>query len=612
MSITNPSQSIQKGIRPGVQTNAPPVASSDIGFFQSPPQLTNQYEDDHVLRNILKRRIPSEILKQIEPDLYNLGGRVVGDIALMADDADEPNNYPRLRQYDAWNRRVDEITVSQGWKDLNTVAAEEGLVAIGFERQFNEYSRLYQFAKHYLFSPSSAVFLCPISMTDGAARLIELVDDDNLKAEFLPHLLSRDPKEFWTSGQWMTERPGGSDLGNSETLAVLSDPENNIWDINGFKWFSSATTADMTMLLARTVDPKTGLVTKGTKGLSLYVAKMRTPEGKMNGVRVHRLKNKYGTKALPTAELELNGMKAQMIGDIGRGIPKIATILNITRLYACLGVVTALRRSLAIAKDFATKRQAFTKSLSRLPLHITTLATLEMTSRASTQILFYAVELLGRTECLEGHPGYKQDSELLRFLTPIAKGFVCKIGLDCCSEAMEAIGGQGYMEEIGIGRQLRDAQVNTIWEGTTNVMAMDVLRVLKETKGRILNIFASTILSKIENSVSSDPEKFKAIGSIIKDALENTQTFVRQTTDSTQLEASSRQLMFALGRILAGTLLLEQASWAVANSISGAQEDVTVVRRWCTSNSFGEPITVLDKDSLLEEAKIVFGSQAKL
>ncbi|KAI9027473.1 hypothetical protein CLU79DRAFT_811656 [Phycomyces nitens] len=611
MSANKTLQSVQK-TRPGVQTEAPPVASSDVGFFQDPPILTNQYEDDHVLKNILKRRIPLEIMNQIEPDLYRLGDRVVGDIALMGDSADDPNNHPRLRQYDAWNRRIDEITVSQGWKDLNSAAAEEGLVAIAYERKFKEYSRLYQFAKNYLFAPSSAVFLCPVSMTDGAARLIELLDDEGLKADFLPHLLSRDPKEFWTSGQWMTERPGGSDLANSETLAVLSDPENNIWDINGFKWFSSATTADMTMLLARTIDPQTGMVTKGTKGLSLYIAKMRTPEGNMNGVRVQRLKNKYGTKALPTAELELKGMKAQMIGEVGRGIPKISTILNITRLYACLGVVSALRRSLAIAKVFATKRQAFTKQLDRLPLHITTLATLEITVRASTQILFYTVELLGKTECLQDSPGHKQDLEMFRFLTPIAKGFVCKIGISACSEAMEAIGGQGYMEEIGIGRQMRDSQVNTIWEGTTNVMAMDVLRVLKETKGRVMGIFSSTMAAKVETAVSVNPEIFKSIGSIINDALENIQVFVKNTTDPLQLEASARQLMFSLGRVLAAILLLEQASWAVAHGVPGAQDDVTVVRRWCTTNDFGQPITVLDQDSLLEEARIVFGPQARL
>lgn len=158
-----------------------------------------------------------------------------------------------------------------------------------------------------------------------------------------------------------------------------------------------------------------------------------------------------------------------------------------------MGVVCALRRSLAIAKDFAYKRQAFNNTLDKTPLHITTLAQLELIFRAGAQISFYCIELLGRTECIKDS---KNDAAILRFLTPIAKAYVCKIGVNACSEAMEALGGQGYMEDVGIGRQLRDAQVNTIWEGTTNVLAMDVLRVIRETKGQCILTFENVSASK--------------------------------------------------------------------------------------------------------------------
>lgn len=156
-----------------------------------------------------------------------------------------------------------------------------------------------------------------------------------------------------------------------------------------------------------------------------------------------------------------------------------------------MGVVCALRRSLAIAKDFAYKRRAFNNYLDKTPLHITTLAQLELVFRAGAQITFYACQLLGRTECIQES---KEDAAILRFLTPIAKAYVCKTGVNACSEAMEALGGQGYMEEVGIGRQLRDAQVNTIWEGTTNVLAMDVIRVIRETKGQCLVLFEQVIV----------------------------------------------------------------------------------------------------------------------
>ncbi|KAG1598376.1 hypothetical protein G6F47_006469 [Rhizopus delemar] len=471
------------------------IASASSGFMQDPPSLRNQYEDDIVLRNILKKTMPKSILDSIEPDLSRFGERVIGDILAMGDDVEDPNNYPRLKQYDAWCRRVDEITTAKGWKELNDVAAEEGLIAIAYERKYNEYSRIYQFAKQYLYSPSAAMYSCPLSMTgmiykNGAARVIELLGTQEMKETIYSRLISRDPKLFWTSGQWMTERPGGSDVSRSETVAELVDPSTNTWSVSGFKWFSSATTADIAMLLARTVDPKQGTVQPGSKGLSLFVAKMRNPDGSLNGVHVHRLKNKFGTKGLPTAELELVGMKATMMGNPGRGVPNIASILNISRIYASLGVVSYLRRSLAIAKDFSLKRQVFNQTLDKVPLHVTTLAGLELTFRACIQIVFCCIELLGRAECQKAT---KEDLLLLRLLTPISKCYVCKIGVQAISEAMEALGGQGYMDDTGLGRLLRDGQVNMIWEGTTNVMAVDVLRVMRETKNGCLTSFKKVI-----------------------------------------------------------------------------------------------------------------------
>ncbi|KAF7732476.1 hypothetical protein EC973_003221 [Apophysomyces ossiformis] len=571
-----------------------PKATSDIGFLQEPPSLKNQYEDDLVLQNILKRLLPSAVLDQIEPDLRRFGDRVVKDIAAMADDVENPQHYPRLRQYDAWCRRVDDITVANGWKQLNDVAAEEGLIAIAYERQFGEHSRLYQFAKQYLYAPSSAMYSCPLSMTDGAARVIELLGTQEMKETYYKRLTSRDAKRFWTSGQWMTERPGGSDVGRTETLAELVDAEQNLWHVNGFKWFSSATTADMTMLLARTVDPKTGHAQKGSKGLSLYIAEMRKPDGQLNGVRVHRLKEKYGTKGLPTAELQLNGMEARLVGKPGRGVPNIASILNITRIYAALGVVTALRRCLALAKDYASKRQVFLRPLDKIPLHITTLAQLELVFRAGAQIVFYEIQLLGRTECLNES---KEDALMLRFLTPIAKAYVCKTGVNACSEAMEALGGQGYMEEIGIGRQLRDAQVNTIWEGTTNVLAMDVVRVLRETNKTVLDTFEKILLDKINSAPLSALRSTTATN--IRHALRNIRHFVTMA-DPVQLETSARQLTFALGRVLAGVLLVEQATWAMTNNVPGATEDVAIAILWCAQREFTEGIPLTTNDSLLE------------
>ncbi|KAG1590266.1 hypothetical protein G6F48_004065 [Rhizopus delemar] len=587
------------------------IASASSGFMQDPPSLRNQYEDDIVLRNILKKTMPKSILDSIEPDLSRFGERVIGDILAMGDDVEDPNNYPRLKQYDAWCRRVDEITTAKGWKELNDVAAEEGLIAIAYERKYNEYSRIYQFAKQYLYSPSAAMYSCPLSMTgmiykNGAARVIELLGTQEMKETIYSRLISRDPKLFWTSGQWMTERPGGSDVSRSETVAELVDPSTNTWSVSGFKWFSSATTADIAMLLARTVDPKQGTVQPGSKGLSLFVAKMRNPDGSLNGVHVHRLKNKFGTKGLPTAELELVDMKATMMGNPGRGVPNIASILNISRIYASLGVVSYLRRSLAIAKDFSLKRQVFNQTLDKVPLHVTTLAELELTFRACIQIVFCCIELLGRAECQKAT---KEDLLLLRLLTPISKCYVCKIGVQAISEAMEALGGQGYMDDTGLGRLLRDGQVNMIWEGTTNVMAVDVLRVMRETKNGCLTSFKKVIEKKVKESTQVSDQLTKP-GQAIHTALANIDVFLQSASD--QLEANARQLTFALGRVLAGALLVEQAAFGLSHQIEGADQDLFAAQQWCIQPDFVQQMTPVIAHVVNQEAKMVYGPNAKI
>src|SRR4051812_32021748 len=187
-------------------------------FFQSPPRLGNQYLDDRALRALLERSLPAEVHAALAPELTRLGARAVGDIAAAGDEAEAQP--PRHVPYDAWGRRVDEIVVSDGWRRLDRIAAEEGIVATAYERRFGAGSRVAQLAKLYLYHPSSAIYSCPLAMTDGAARCLELYagDDPRLRAAFA-HLTSREPGEFWTSGQWMTERTGGSDVSGTSTIA---------------------------------------------------------------------------------------------------------------------------------------------------------------------------------------------------------------------------------------------------------------------------------------------------------------------------------------------------------------------------------------------------------
>src|SRR5687768_5671026 len=186
-------------------------------FQQTRPQLGNQYEDDHVLRSYLARVLPAEMLRSIEGSLFELG-RLSGGELYELQLADRLNE-PRLTQWDAWGNRIDRVELTPLWRVAERIAVEHGVVAVAYEQKHGSLSRVHQCALAYLFTPSTDIYSCPLAMTDGAARTLLGSGNQMLIDRAVHHLTSRDPKQFWTSGQWMTELTGGSDVGLSQTIA---------------------------------------------------------------------------------------------------------------------------------------------------------------------------------------------------------------------------------------------------------------------------------------------------------------------------------------------------------------------------------------------------------
>ncbi|KAI1308403.1 hypothetical protein EDD11_004293 [Mortierella claussenii] len=569
-------------------------ATADVGFKQDVPQAQNAYLQDPVMASVLERLLPAQVLQEITPDLIQISEWSITEGAALVARMEE--DQPRLRQYDSWCRRVDELLVTEAWNKQKAIAAREGIVAIAYERKYGQHSRIYQMAKLLLWSAGAGLYTCPIAMTDGCARVLELLGTQDIKDQVYTRLTSRDPSKFYTSGQWMTERPGGSDVGRTETQAVWNE-EKKAWLVSGFKWFSSATDADVTMLLARTHNPDPsmapGNMNAGSRGLSLYLAKVRDDEGKLNGVRIHRLKDKVGTKALPTAELQLDGMVAQQVGETHRGVRNISSILNITRIHCSINCTAAMQGFILGAKEYARRREVFGALLKNQPLHLATLANMELQYRATCQFTFYCVAMLGRIECLDNNlPEIKnQDLLLLRLLTPILKLWSAKNAFYLSQEAMESYGGQGYMEETGIGRTMRDVLVNTIWEGTSNVLSLDLLRVMTETGGEALQLFSDTIRG-IMVPLKSHPQWAKSFASLEECLVLIAIRFTSYGTLAGRktLEASARGLSLAMADVMAGALLCQHAAWSEAkakkaNSSALAAAEANVDRiaaqRWC-------------------------------
>jgi alkylation response protein AidB-like acyl-CoA dehydrogenase len=506
-------------------------------FLQEPPRPSNRFRTDRTLRYTLQRILPEDVWTEVAPELEELGHRAATEWPTLADHAE--SNPPRFVPYDAWGRRIDEIQADAAWLQLVRIGQEIGLTAIPYEDRFGPHARTIHLAVLNLFGPVSAVADCPLAMTDAATRVL-LNEDADLAARYVPFLTAR--TEGWTSGQWMTEKEGGSDVGRSGTVARQTD--GGRWTLHGTKWFTSATTANISLALARPEGAE-----GGSRGLSLFLVELRNRDGAWNGLTVRRLKDKLGTKAVPTAELDLNGTVAIPVGGIGRGVAKIAPMLNVTRVHAAMGSLGGIAYSLDLARDYASRREAFGRPLRDLPIHRAWMARIAADYEAAAALMFRAGELLGGVERNGG------DAELTRVVVPLAKMAVARQGVWTISELIESFGGAGYLEDTGLPRQLRDAHVQCIWEGTTSVMAHDVLRSLQ--RGGSGDAFLADIDVRIrafDHPLLEEPKlSVAAAGERLKALLAEAD------------ERGARRLAWGMARTYQGALLTEQAGWALVN-----------------------------------------------
>jgi acyl-CoA dehydrogenase len=515
-----------------------------MAFIQAPPELGNQYRLDRALRSHLARALPADVLTEIDPGLDEMGERAGGELyrAQLADRAGEPV----LTQWDAWGNRVDRIELTPLWRSAERIAAEQGLVATAYERRHGRHSRVHQFALIYLFTASTDIYSCPLAMTDGAARALLASGNRALIERAVPRLTSRDPGRFWTSGQWMTEATGGSDVGLTETVARR---EGERWRLYGRKWFTSAINSQMALTLARPEGNP-----PGGKGLALFYVETRDAGGRPNGILVNRLKDKLGTRKVPTAELTLDGTPAEAVAGTSDGVRQIAPMLNVTRAWNSVSACALMRRGLALARDYARKRVAFGAPLSRKPLHVDTLAGLEAEFQGALQLTFFVAELLGREEAGEAS---REQEGLLRLLTPVAKLMTARQSVEVLSEVIESFGGAGYVEDTGVPALLRDAHVLPIWEGTTNVLALDFLRALESAGG--LDLVRREIGLLMGETRDAGLVRVSAQ---VERAVEQSGEWLAQSQGDA-LEAGARRFALTVGRALELALMARHAQWSL-------------------------------------------------
>jgi alkylation response protein AidB-like acyl-CoA dehydrogenase len=427
----------------------------------------NLYTADPALRRLAGLYAPADLLAHLEPHLHRLGGLAGGQLDELAGQADR--NPPILHARSRSGADVQHIEKHPAYTAMEQMAfGDYGLAALSHRGGVLGWpAPMPPVAKYlltYLFVQAEFGLMCPVSMTDSLTRTLKKFGDPDLVARYLPALTSQDLDVLHQGAMFMTEQGAGSDVG---ATTVTASPRNDgTWALTGDKWFCSNADAELAMVLARPAGGPAGL-----KGVALFLLPRQRPDGTENAYRIVRLKDKLGTRSMASGEIRMDGAVAWLVGDPGAGFRQMADMVNNSRLSNGVRAAGLMRRAVTEAQFVAENRVAFGKRLVDMPLMQRQLAKLRVPAEQARSMMFQTAEALRRADA--GEPGAYA---LLRVLTPLLKFRACRDARKVTGDSMEVRGGCGYIEEWPDARLLRDAHLGSIWEGTSNVVALDVLR----------------------------------------------------------------------------------------------------------------------------------------
>ncbi|MFG2920763.1 acyl-CoA dehydrogenase family protein [Streptomyces sp. NPDC048305] len=428
----------------------------------------NYADRDPALRPLLDRVLSADDRVRVEPLLDELGALAGGELDRQAALADA--NPPQHVPYAPDGARIDEIACHPAHDRVASIAYERfGLAAMSHRPGVlgwpAKVPHTVKYALSYLYVQSEFGMACPLSMTDSAARVLRLFDPERYAAE-IAALSSTDPGRRATGAMFMTEKQGGTDVGLTETVAT---DRGSHWTLTGGKWFASNPGADVILTLARI--PGQG---EGTRGLGMFLVPRLRPDGTRNSVRIDRLKDKLGSRSIASGEVTLDEAYATPVGRLTDGFRQMAEMLNVSRLSNAMRATALMRRAVRESVDHTRIRQVFGKPLFDQPLMRATLLPMILDTEAALHLVVEAAARLTAAD-----EGDRSAQALVRVLTPLAKYTLCKRARTVTGEAMEIRGGNGYIEDWVNPRLVRDAHLGSIWEGSSNVIALDVLRCMR-------------------------------------------------------------------------------------------------------------------------------------
>jgi putative acyl-CoA dehydrogenase len=425
------------------------TSASTHDVLNQPPPIVpyNVFEADLPLREALEREGGGWGVDRLR-DI----GQLAGSAEALEHSERAERNEPILRTHDRYGNRIDEVELDPSWHWCLRQAIEREIHSLPW-RDPQPGAHVVRAALFFAWSQVNAGVMCPVSMTYAAIPALR--ENPRLAAEWEPRLTKPSYADGAIAGMAMTEKQGGSDV-RANTTRAEPQPDGS-YELTGHKWFCSYPPCDLFLTLAH-----------APGGLSCFLFESRDA-----GFRIQRLKDKLGTRSLPSSEVEFHGVHASLIGEEGRGVATIIRMVNHTRLDCLLGSAASMRWGVVQAVHHARHRSAFGKPLAEQPAMQNVLADLAVESEAATAAAFRVARAYD-----------EDDVAFRRFATAVMKYWVCKRATPHAAEALECLGGNGYVEESGMPRLLRDSPLNSIWEGSGNVAALDVLRAtLKEPEG---------------------------------------------------------------------------------------------------------------------------------
>jgi acyl-CoA dehydrogenase len=504
----------------------------------------NWYVTDPTLQFTMAYYLRPDELSVVEPHLTSIGALMGGPVARWADETDR--NPPRLERYDRWGHDISRVVMPESFTQSKRAVLDAQQALRTDARAAQVGSGLALFASNYLLNQADIGMGCALGTGGGMVQA--------LVSEYAPADVAEQVLAKFASGEWagetaqlLTERTGGSDLGALETTATRA---GDAWLLNGFKWFASNCAGEAFVVMAKPEGAP-----DSTRGIANFLVLRTRRDGSRNGVRVRRLKDKLGTRSVASGEVEFvdaeafllsSGSAAQAGPSDGKGLGRMMELTNAARLGIALFGLGNARRALVESLCYARQRQAFGGALIDKPLMRRKLAELIVDVEAAQAMVFDGT----------GAANHRQPKRMRqRIAVPVTKLKVCRLGITAASDAIEIHGGNGYIETWPVARLLRDAQVNTIWEGPDNILCLDVRRGIEQTRAH------ETLLARMHDavSVSDDDETTGLVARRIEDLDAAITAWTK--LDGAVAEARLFPLAQFLGDVYAGALLIEQAAW---------------------------------------------------